>query len=138
MVLKTDFQRSDENSQDPLNDNFQQLAPLIEDTGWVDIQTVNGFTWAHQGQVRKIGNKVMMRGTLFPTKTTDISKPFVVLPELFRHNYAISYRFNVAAASGVITNNARIYVNKNGEMKVIGQTNVDMNIIIDQINYWVD
>lgn len=30
MVLKTDFTRSQENAQDDLNDNFQQLALLLE------------------------------------------------------------------------------------------------------------
>lgn len=138
MVLKTDFTRSQENAQDDLNGNFEQLAPLLEDTGWVDIQTSNGFSWAHQGQARKIGNKVMMRGTLSSTKALDIAKPFVILPENFRHNYAISYRFNVAAASGLISNVARIYVDQNGEMRVIAQTNTDMNIVLDQINYLVD
>ena len=138
MVLKTDFTRGMENAQDPLNENFTLLEPLLEDTGWVNIQTVNGFTWSYPGQVRRIGNEVRLRGTIAPTKTTDIANPFSILPEQFRHNWPDPYRFDTPMGSNIIDQTARIYVATNGEMKIIALSSTNGYITLDQINYWVD
>ena len=138
MALETGLTRGMENAQDPLNDNFQQLDPLLEDTGLVNLEAINGFTFNRQLQVRKIGKEVRIRGRLGTIGTLDINNPFCILPEKFRHNYNDCYAFDVGKASAFLSKSARIYVYQNGEINIIAHDNTDGYTILDQINYWVD
>lgn len=138
MVLKTDFQRSDENSQDPLNENFRKINDYINDTGWVDIPAINNFTWLKQLQARRIGKEVRLRGTLSPTGSVDIKNPFCILPVEFRHNWDELYRFDTPVASANVTLGSRIYIKNNGEMTVTGQSDTGVRTIFDGISFLVD
>lgn len=72
MGLKTDFQRSDVNSQDPLNLNFKKIEDYIEDTGWLPLTLSSEFRQYSSSEAdtlvyRRIGKDVEIKGVIQPT-----------------------------------------------------------------------
>lgn len=91
MVLKTDFQRSDENSQDPLNENFTEIDKYINDTGWLPLTLTSNFRpyggdTSFSPEYRRIGKSVEIRGAIQPTTALEPGADVIigVLPVGFR------------------------------------------------------
>lgn len=83
MVLKTDFTRSQENAQDDLNDNFQQLAPLIEaDDDWIEVPLNTGASGFFR--VRKRGQRVSYYWYFAYTGTLGTGAIICTIPEGYR------------------------------------------------------
>lgn len=99
MVLKTNFKRSDENSQDPLNENFTEIENYIEDTGWVSLTLTADFKAysaypTNAPKIRRIGKTVYASGYVTPTRTIAGSEQVSIatLPTDFTPKYPFLLR----------------------------------------------
>lgn len=73
----------------------------IVDTGWVNVELLNGarlFTEGYNLQIRKIYNTVYMRGRI--TGLTEHPTTIAVLPQQFRPRDGYSFRFIVPSNGG--------------------------------------
>lgn len=73
----------------------------IVDTGWVNVELLNGaklFTDGYNLQIRKIYNTVYMRGRI--TGLTEHPTTIAVLPQQFRPRDGYSFRFIVPSNGG--------------------------------------
>jgi len=73
----------------------------IVDTGWVNVELLNGaklFTAGYNLQIRKIYNTVYMRGRI--TGLTEHPTTIAVLPQQFRPRDGYSFRFIVPSNGG--------------------------------------
>ena len=73
----------------------------IVDTGWVNVELLNGaklFTAGYNLQIRKIYNTVYMRGRI--TGLTEHPTTIAVLPQQFRPKDGYSFRFIVPSNGG--------------------------------------
>lgn len=138
MVLKTDFVRSQENAQDALNDNFEQLAPLVEDTGWMDVPLTQGAVTysSNPAQYRIRGGDVEFRGAIngstYPVDTSSAVYS-ALLP--VTHSPAKELAFKVSLLSAVATDMASIYLGSDGKLKVVSSTGPQKGIWLSSIRY---
>lgn len=132
MEYKTDFKRSDENSQDPLNYNFKLLEPLLEDTGWLPITLKPGYSWSStaEGAFRVLRGVVYFRGQLAATSALGI---FGSIPV----EYAPKLQIGVAAkqASAIMSDIAVIYAKPTGELELVGVSNANRTTYVNGITY---
>lgn len=73
----------------------------IVDTGWVNVELLNGarlFTEGYNLQIRKIYNTVYMRGRI--TGLTEHPTTIAVLPQQFRPRDGYSFRFVIPSNGG--------------------------------------
>lgn len=139
MVLKTDFTRGQENAQDPLNDNFQQLAPLIEDTGWVDIELLNGTTTTKEILQFRLKNGIVhFRGAL--GKEAQVGTNIAISPARIPVEYAPSriYRYRVAQGSSVASEAAMVNITTEGYIQVVSRSNDTKATYLDGCYYFLD
>lgn len=120
MVLKTNFKRSDENSQDPLNENFKEIGKYIEDTGWIPLPLTSDFKAYGDNPsaapaYRRIGKLVEIRGGMQPTKVIASGAMVVVgvLPEGFYPTGQPAYQVN----QGSLKNTWTSIVDVNGDFR---------------------
>lgn len=99
MVLKKDFERSDENSQDPLNANFTEIEEYIEDTGWISLTLTADFKAystdpINAPKIRRIGKTVYVSGQITPARTIPGSEQVAIasLPVEFTPVYGFLLR----------------------------------------------
>lgn len=139
MVLKTDFQRSDVNSQDPLNDNFQQLSPLLEDTGWIDIELLNGTTTTKETLQFRLKNGIVhLRGAI--GREAQVGTNIDISPARIPVEYAPSriYRYRVAQSSTVASEAAMVNITTEGYIQVVSRSNDTKATNLDGCYYFLD
>ena len=80
---------------------INNINERIVDTGWVNVELLNGaklFTAGYNLQIRKIYNTVYMRGRI--TGLTEHPTTIAVLPQQFRPRDGYSFRFIVPSNGG--------------------------------------
>jgi len=80
---------------------INNINERIVDTGWVNVELLNGaklFTAGYNLQIRKIYNTVYMRGRI--TGLTEHPTTIAVLPQQFRPRAGYSFRFIVPSNGG--------------------------------------
>ena len=127
------------NFKDGLQVNGNQVATVEEDTGWINLTATNGHSWNQQGQVRKIGKRVMFRGSLNGSTLTN--KDFCTIPEKFRpsnttDNY--EYQFLLPPQStNTLDNGGMAYIRPNGICGLPSYRG-SVNLFLAPIQYFVD
>ena len=127
------------NFKDGLQVNGNQVATVEEDTGWINLTATNGHSWGQQGQIRKIGKRVMFRGSL--KGTTLNNKDFCTIPEKFRpsnttDNY--EYQFLLPPQStNTLDNGGMAYIRPSGICGLPSYRG-SVNLFLAPIQYFVD
>ena len=127
------------NFEDGLQIAGKEVATVPEDTGWVSLTAINGHSWNKQGQIRRIGKLVMLRGSL--KGSTLSTQDFCTIPEGFRpsnptDNY--EYQFLLPPqSSNTLDNGGMAYIRPNG---VCGLPSFrgTANLFLAPIQYYID
>ena len=127
------------NFEDGLQIAGKEVATVPEDTGWVNLTAINGHSWNKQGQIRRIGKLVMLRGSL--KGSTLSTQDFCTIPEGFRpsnptDNY--EYQFLLPPqSSNTLDNGGMAYIRPNG---VCGLPSFrgTANLFLAPIQYYID
>ena len=103
-----------------LKKQMNDVLTAIEDTGWINLTLLNGvqpFSIAQIPQYRRIGKKVILRGSVknITAKNTIIA----LLPPGLRPSQFFSFIQNTSVKNGS-TNYARWQVRDSGEIKLEG------------------
>lgn len=80
---------------------IDNINERIADTGWVDVDLLNGvklYTEGYNLQIRKVYNTVYMRGRI--TGLTEHPTTIAILPYQFRPRDGYSFRFIVPSNGG--------------------------------------
>lgn len=133
MEYKTDFKRSDENSQDPLNNNFKLLEKLLEDTGWLPLTLKDGYSWttSNPGQYRVKSGVVYFRGQLARSNITK--GVFATIPT----NYAPATMWGaeVGQTGSAVDEAGRVYIKPNGDIELVAVSARITDVWITSIFY---
>ena len=102
-----------------VEETVEELINAQEDTGWITLPLASGITAyneANTPQYRKIGNLVVIRGTVKGV----IARNTVIgtLPEGFRPNKANPYVQNTSLATGNYATQTRLTVTTTGDVKL--------------------
>lgn len=102
-----------------VEETVEELINAQEDTGWITLPLASGITAyneANTPQYRKIGNLVVIRGTV--KGVTARNTVIGTLPEGFRPNKANPYVQNTSLATGNYATQTRLTVTTTGDVKL--------------------
>lgn len=124
-----------------IEENFEAVATGINadrdaaaDTGWQDLTLLTD--WAADAvpngtpQIRKVGSRVYLRGVAKGSKLSDIAK----LPYLPKAESGFVCSQRSADPSDV----AKVYVELDGRLAVVGAVDFTRSIFLDTISYFTE
>lgn len=102
-----------------VEETVEELINAQEDTGWITLPLADGiqaYNAANTPQYRKIGNLVVIRGTV--KGVTARNTVIGTLPEGFRPNKANPYVQNTSLGTGNFATQTRITLTTTGDIKL--------------------
>lgn len=120
------------NAAEQIDGNFKKIDPMIDDTGYLPLNYINGYKGnsVATGTYRKVGKmvEIIFNVTNLQIVSNSVNDTFAILPSGFRPPKGFSFFARTNGTTG--KNPMKCTVEVSGELKIV--SNGDNSVKIDE------